>query len=403
MNATAPTADSPSLPARRPRIGVDFHTYDGKFQGSRSHLLGLYREAVALAPEIDFVFFVGDAEKLGREHPAFRAPNVTLVSMPRRNALLRLGWQLPWLQRTHRLDLLHMQYRLPLLPAWLGGGPCACTIHDVLFETHPEHFPSAFRRLMHWTGQHAVRHSALLFAVSRFTRDELARLYGADAERIALTCNGVDAKRFRPGLDGAPLVRALGLKPGEYLCTVGRIEPRKNHLNLLRAYARVHAPRPPLVIVGQPDPDFGEVAVRAEVRALGLENDVVFLEHVSDQELPALIRHAKLFLYPSFAEGFGMPVLEAMASGVAVITSNTTSLPEVAGDAALTVDPHDSTELSAAILCLLADPRRRALLAERGLQQAQRFTWRASAQSLVGVYRQHFAEAAPQPLQQRAA
>ncbi|MEO8298134.1 MAG: glycosyltransferase family 1 protein [Burkholderiales bacterium] len=388
-------SSSSSSALQRPRIGVDFHTYDGKFQGSRSHLLGLYREAITLAPEIDFVFFLAEPDKLAREQPAFRAANVTLVPMTRRNALARLAWQLPWQLRLQRLDLLHMQYRLPIGPGrWAGR--YACTIHDLLFESHPQYFPSTFRRLLHWTGLTAVQRSELLFTVSHFTRGEMARLYGVAPERIALTANGVDTARFRPGADGAGLVRAHGLVPGGYLCTVGRIEPRKNHLTLLRAYAQMPQPRLPLLIIGQHDPEFGRVAVRQEVERLGLDDDVRFLETVSDQELPALLRHARLFVYPSLAEGFGMPVLEAMASGVAVVTANTTSLPEVAGDAALTVNPHDATELAAAMLCLLADPQRRQALVRRGLMQAQRYSWRAAAQALVQAYRQHFAaQAAP--------
>ena len=107
-----------------PRIGVDFHTFDGIYQGSRSHLLGLYGEAIALAPEFDFVFLLADPDRLRREQPAFSAPNVQLEAMPHRGGIVRLGWQLAAAQRRLRLDLLHVQYRLPLWPA----GPCACTI-----------------------------------------------------------------------------------------------------------------------------------------------------------------------------------------------------------------------------------------------------------------------------------
>lgn len=376
-------------PSRPARIGVDLHTFDGKFQGSRSHLLGLYREAIQQAPDIEFVFFLGEPERLAREEPVFRSPNVSLVRMTRRGSLARLLWQLPLQHHLQRLDLMHLQYRLPFAPArWFGR--YACTIHDVLFETHPEHFPANFRRLLSWTGRTAVRTADLLFTVSEFTRGEMARLYGAAPERIALTFNGVDTQRFRPGADGATLVRALGLQPGEYLCTVGRVEPRKNHLRLLQAYARMPEPRLPLVIVGQHDAEFGHVPLHEEIERLGLEGQVRLLDAVDDVQLPALMRHAKLFVYPSLAEGFGMPVLEAMASGVAVVTSNTTSLPEVAGRAALTVNPDDSTELAAAMLCLLADPRRRQALAQRGLEQAARYTWAASARTLVGAFRRHF-------------
>lgn len=368
---------------RRPRIGVDFHTFDGKFQGSRSHLLGLYREAISLAPDIDFHFLLAEPERLLREESAFRAPNVRLVEMPHRPALWRLGVQLAQAQRRLDLDLLHVQYRLPFVPM----GPCACTIHDILFETHPEHFPSRMRRFLSWTGRRAVHSAALLYSVSEYSRGSIAQQYGVSPDRIAVTANGVDAVRFRPGRDGEALVNALGLQSGQYVCTVGRIEPRKNHMGLLEAYALMPQPRPPLVIIGQRDPDYDVQAIFDAVRRLGLEDDVRFLEQVTDTQLPALMRHARLFVYPSLAEGFGMPVLEAMASGVAVVTSNTTSLPEVAGQAGLTVNPQDPHELAAAMLCLLADPARRGALAQRGLAQAARYHWRASAQVLVDSFR----------------
>ncbi len=363
---------------------MDFHTFDGVFQGSRSHLLGLFGEVISLAPELDFIFLLAEPERLVREHPQFALPNVRCVTLPRTPALVRLGWQLGAVQRRYRLNLLHMQYRLPLWPA----GPCACTVHDTLFESHPEFFGKGFVRMARWTGRRAVRDAALLFTVSQYSRAELSRLYGVDPHCIAVTFNGVDRTRFFPGTQGAEQVRALGLVPGGYLCTVGRLEPRKNHLTLVQAYARLTGPRPPLVVIGQRD--FSHGPVFEAVRTLGLEGEVCFMESLEDAALPALIRHALLFVYPSFAEGFGMPVVEAMASGVAVITSRTTSLTEVAGDAALMVDPTRVNDLTRAMGTLLSDAARRNTLAQRGIMQAARFNWRDSALVLLQRYRQYF-------------
>ncbi len=375
-------------PTPRRRIGVDFHTFDGIFQGSRSHLLGIYREAIGMAPEFDFVFLLGEPDRLRDEEPAFRAAHVELVHMPHRSGTVRLGWQLAQAQLRQRLDLLHVQYRLPFVPM----GPCACTVHDVLFETHSEFFTPSFARMARWTGRRAARQSALLFTVSDYSRREMARLYGLDPDRIAITGNAVDRSRFFPGQEGQDLVIARGLEPGRYLCTVGRIEPRKNHLTLLRAYARLRQVPglkvPPLVVIGQRD--FDDQPVFDEVERLDLKADVHFLQDVRDRELPALIRHAQVFAYPSLAEGFGMPVLEAMACGVAVVTSNTTSLPEVAGQAALTVPPTDEIALADALTDLVTRPDLNRDLAARGLVQAQRFQWKGAAEVLVDAYRRHF-------------
>lgn len=375
----------------RPRIGIDFHTFDGIFQGSRSHILGIYQEAIALAPEIDFVFLLEDIERLRLEYPMFAAPNVELVSVPHANGIVRLAWQLSRLQRALRLDLLHLQYRLPFFPA----GPCACTIHDTLFETHPQFFSRNFVRMARFTGRRAVNDAVLLFTVSEFSRQEIARLYHVDAGSIAVTTNGVDTARFHPGDEGLDYVRAQELEPGRYLCTVGRLEPRKNHVNLLRAYALLPTPRLPLVVVGQRDA--GSEPIFTTLKELGLEREVRFLSKVPDLGVPALIRHAAVFVYPSFAEGFGMPVAEAMASGVPVVTSSTTALPEVAGDASLTADPHDPAAIARAITRFLSDPAARRTAAERGLLQAARFNWRAAAEVLVAGYRRYLQVNRPLP------
>ena len=374
-----------SDPGRRRRVGVDFHVWDGIFQGSRSHLLGLYRCAVRHAPEIDFVFFLNGVDSLRRNCPDFSLPNVTLVRMPQRPGIVRLALQLPWLQWRHDIDLMHLQYRLP--PLMLA--PCACTIHDVLFESHPEFFEPKFVWQSRLTSRSAVRRAAVLLTVSEFSRSEMTRIYGIDPERIGVTFNAVDPERFHPGCDGVDVVRALGLQPGGYALTVGRLEPRKNHLTLLEAYARLGHDAPPLVIVGQRDFGFGPLF--AAIQRHGIEGRVHLIENMSDADLPALMRHAQVFVYPAFAEGFGMPVLEAMASGVPVITSDTTSMPEVAGGAAILVDPYSPDALAAAMQRVIGNTSLRASMAQAGVAAAARFDWEVSAAALVGSLRAHFA------------
>ena len=375
-----------AAPGQRKVLGVDFHVWDGIYQGSRSHLLGLYRAAIRQAPDIDFVFFLDGVQSLREAHPEFAAPNVRLAHMPHRPALWRLGVQLPWLQRRHRVDVLHLQYRLPFVRL----GATACTIHDVLFETHPQYFSRFFTWQSHITFRHAARRADVLCTVSQFSRDELVRLYGVAPQHIAVTCNGVDFARFYPGTDGLAQVQALGLVPGAYLLTVGRLEPRKNHAALVRAYALLPADAPPLVIVGQRDFSYG--ALFDEIARLGLASRVRHIDNVADAALPALLRHAAVFVYPAFAEGFGMPVAEAMASGVPVITSNTTALPEVAGPGALLVSPGVDAELAQAMARVLVDAGLRQRLVVAGLQHVRQFDWAVSAAVLLAAVRRQFAK-----------
>ncbi|MDO9238295.1 MAG: glycosyltransferase family 1 protein [Aquabacterium sp.] len=366
------------MTVNRLRVGVDFHEWDGIFQGSRNHVLGIYRAAIYLAPDVDFVFFLESVDSLRSAHAEFRQSNVRLVVMPRRNGLIRLGLQLPWLRWRHRLDILHTQYRVP----FIHGGATACTIHDVLFETHPQFFPTGFVREAKITFRMAVRKSDVLFTVSQYSKREICRIYGASEANTRVTYNGVDRTRFYPGAQGADKVKALGLTPGHYALVVGRLEPRKNHLTLMKAWAQLGASAPQLVIVGQEDPSFPEV--REAIDAMAEANKVLLLNQLGDDLLPDVMRHASLFVYPAFAEGFGMPVAEAMASGVPVVTSNTTSLPEVAGGGAVLFDPESDSDLLRALreTLSLSATSRQALI-DRALEQVRRFDWTLSAGVLL--------------------
>ena len=380
---TAQVAKSNIPSARRPRIGVDFHTWDGIFQGSRSHILGIYREAITLAPDFDFIFFLDDPASLRAAHPEFSAPNVSLIHMAHRPGPWRLGVQLPWFQWRHRIDLLHTQYRLP----FLRMGDCAVTIHDILFETHPRFFLGLYVWEAKFTFRHAARRAKVLFTVSEFSKHEIATRYGVSPERIHVTCNGVDKQRFYPAADPDPRLAELGLSHRGYLLTVGRLEPRKNHGTLIQAYAQLPADAPPLIIVGQRD--FGYDQIFQRIREAALQDRVRVLQNVSDELLPVIVRHARIFVFPSFAEGFGIPVAEAMASGVPVITSNNTSLAEIAGGAALYASPNDCTEIVRLLRCVLSDGNLFSTMAAKGIDQARKFKWHSSAQVLINAFRRN--------------
>ena len=380
--------------AARLRVGVDLHTLEGLHQGSRTHCLELFSRLPALLPRSRFFFFAdfprcdaGVLEKL-------KAPNVQLVTMPHGNPAQRLLRQLPGLAARYRLDLLHSQY---ITPPRL---PCvsALTVHDILFENFPEFFTRFFCLRSRLLVRHSARRAGIVYSVSEFSKSELVSRYGLPQEKISVIWNAADLDRFHPGPEGRALVEALGLTPGDYLLTVGRLEPRKNHRRLLQAYARLPQPRPKLAVVGQRDFRFAEILAFKD--KFGLGDDVVFLEHVSDAALPALYRHARVFAYPTLAEGFGMPVIEAMASGVPVMTSQTTALPEVAGDAALLIDPYSVPAIAGCLERLLGNETLAASLRAAGLEQARRFHWETEAAQLAAGYLAYFAR---QPLARRLA
>ena len=363
---------------KRLRIGVDFHEWDGIFQGSRNHVLGIYRHAIRQAPDVDFFFFLESTETLRDAHEEFRRQNVRLIHMPRRHGLIRLGLQLPWLRFFHGIDILHTQYRLPFIKT----GRSVCTIHDILFETYPEFFPAGFVKEAKLTYRMAVRQADLIFTVSEFSKQEIRRIYHVPEAKIRVAYNGVDQARFFPGRDGMECVQSLGLTPGHYILIVGRLEPRKNHLTLIKAWTLLGASAPPLVIVGQEDPSFPDV--REAIDAMADIHKVIRFKQMGDDVLPDVMRHAAAFVYPAFAEGFGMPVAEAMASGVSVVTSNSTSLKEVAGDGAILFDPTDEHDLYRALKSALdMSIQERQALVDRALKQVARFNWNQSAAVLL--------------------
>lgn len=370
--------------SRRPSIGIDLHVVDGIFQGSRTHCLELFSRVIALTPECDFVVLASDPHSLLSFSENFALSNVALVPMTKRPASVRLLWQLPQIVRHCGVSLLHTQYIAPPMPFCAT----AVTVHDILFESHREYFEKSLVMRSRLLVPFSVRRSAAVFTVSDFSRRQICDTYSISAEKVHTIPNGIDCARFFPGDAERDTVRALGLEGGGYFLTVGRLEPRKNHATLLRAWALLRAPRPLLVIVGQRHFLYHEALDL--VRTLRLEGDVVVLEQVSDMQLPAIYRNAKGFVYCSWAEGFGMPLLEAMASGIPVVSSANTALSEVCGDAALRVDPSNPSEIANAILALDQQARLRESMIHRGLLRVKEFTWKKPAQTVRGVYMRHF-------------
>ncbi len=251
------------------------------------------------------------------------------------------------------------------------------TIHDCAFYDHPEGFSRKFAAWYDWLVPRLARRIRRIITISKFSRDRLLEYCRVSPDKVVVIPQGVDG-RFRP-LPAAEIGQArreLGLPPRYVLC-VGNLAPRKNLPRLLEAWRHV-SPRFPdlsLVLVGAAGAVFRDAGIST------LPPSVVQAGYLDDELLPAVYGGAELFVFPSLYEGFGLPVLEAMACGVPVLTSNVTSLPEVAGDAALLVDPYSVESMADGLARLLADARLREVLAQRGLARARTFTWDRTAQA----------------------
>ena len=270
--------------------------------------------------------------------------------------------------------------------------PTVLTVHDLIFERYPQHHKWTNRLFLSVGMRLFVRAADTIIAVSQQTKHDLIELYHTPAAKIQVIYQGID-----PSFAPAPAatvqrvreryaLRAQDGAPRPYLLMVGTLEPRKNHITAMQALARLKAMKLPhsLLVVGGEGWLFEPI--KAQVAALGLAADVRFTGYVPAADLPALYTGATAVLQPTLYEGFGFPVLEAMACGVPVVCSNVSSLPEAAGDAALLVAPTDDEALAAAIQRLLLEPALAADLRRLGLQRAATFQWQRCAAETVAIY-----------------
>ncbi len=362
------------------RIGIDFHIVNGIYHGARSHILQLFSRVIEISPDIEFFLFLDSPDTLQNYSAAFTKANVHLIRMPHSNPIKRLCWHLPVLQKKYTLDLFHSQYIIPL-PSYV---PCIVTIHDILFEKYPQYFPSIFRLRSKLLMRLSARRAMHVFTVSEYSKREIVANYKIDQDKVTVIHNGVDTTKFYPGTSGKEIVKKRNLTSGGYILSVGRLEPRKNYSTLIRAYANFSGITLPLVIIGQRH--FGFKDIFDLINRLGLGNKIIILENVGDEELPAIYRHARLFVYPTYAEGFGMPLLEAMASGLPIISSNRTSIPEVVGQAGILIDPGNVDELTSVMRRVLSDAELHMKIKQDALSRVTSFQWQISAKIVRQIY-----------------
>jgi glycosyltransferase involved in cell wall biosynthesis len=260
------------------------------------------------------------------------------------------------------------------------------TVHDLGYLYYPQAHTRFQNAYLRWSTRYNARAAACVLADSQATRDDLVRHYRVPPDKIAVVYPGRD-ESLAPVTDLAALaaVRARYSLGDRYLLYVGTLQPRKNLVRLVQAFAMLQAPDLQLVITGKKGWLADEILAEVERLGLAAQGRAVLTGYVADAELPALVSGALAFVLPSLYEGFGFPVVEAMACGTPVVCSNVSSLPEVAGDAALLVDPLDTAALAAALGRVVADEGLRRELAERGLRQARRFSWRQCAREALEV------------------
>jgi glycosyltransferase involved in cell wall biosynthesis len=380
-----------SLPSRflkegnpQVRIGIDAHCLGQGKTGNETYTYNLVKNLSLLEPDgIDYLIYLtsrGESESGCLTGPGFRTKRIRPE-----NPFIRIPISFAIESRTESLNLLHAQY---FLPHHLNC-QTVLTVHDVLYERFPHFFTKAdyYRNKIGipWS----CRRADHIITVSESSKQDLMSFYGLRPERITVTYHGADAC-YRPidKEESKERLRKYGIRE-DFILYVGTIQPRKNIPRLLSAFAQLKQKKKlphKLVIVG-PKAWLVEETSRA-LRDHPAKDDIIVTGYVPRYDLPYFYNAATVFAYVSIAEGFGLPVLEAMACGVPTVTSRGSALEEIAGGAAALVDPLDDVAIASTILDLLLDADRRANLRALGLQRSAQFTYRKMALQTQAIYHQ---------------
>jgi glycosyltransferase involved in cell wall biosynthesis len=361
------------------KFAIDAHAIGQKLTGNETYIRNLLKGFAALDRDSDFLALISAEEAVAHIPKGFHVQRVST------NPYVRLGWELSSHVKRWQPDLLHVQYTSPLQ----CRVPVVVSVHDVSYLESPEFFSRFRATQLKITVKRTVERAAHIVTPSEFSRQAVAQWYNLDPDRITVVHNAVD-ETFRPGSREASQAWLLRHKDvaWPFVLTVGDLQPRKNHIGLIRAFEDLMRANPQLthrlVITGKDTWFSGEI--RAAAKASSVADRIVFTGFVNDDELHHYYAGCEIFVYPSFYEGFGLPILEAMACGRAVACSDTSAMPEVADSAALLFDPAQRDQMALAMRDLLIDAELRGRMERLGSQRAGLFSWERASRRTLDVY-----------------
>jgi len=369
-------------------IAIDAHSVGAKLGGNETYATNLI-EALAEIDQFNrYTLYVTKREAI--ERFAHRWPNFTVKQTLPHTPLVRIPLTLARELRRHPVDVLHVQYTAPPL----APCPVVTTIHDLAFEHLPETFNRRSWMQLRFTVRRTARRAAQIITVSEYSRQDISKTYKIEPDRILVTPEAAPAG-FSPVTNETELrkVRKTYGIERDYILSLCSIQPRKNLVRLIEAYSLLRQSRPEvklpqLVLAGKRGWLDGETFNAA--RQSAGSSDILFTGYVADEDLPALYSGAICFVYPSYFEGFGLPILEAMQCGAAVVAGNRTSIPELVADAGLLFDPFDTQALVEALKRILDDADYRAGLRAKGLLRSGEFSWKVTAQLTLKAYEKVF-------------
>ena len=365
-------------------VAIDAHSVGARLAGNESYVTNLIEALAEIDHENRYTLYVTKRAAIDRF--ANRWSNFTVRQTLPHTPLVRVPLTLSAELRRNPVDVLHVQFTAPPIPPC----PVVVTIHDLSFEHLPETFKRRSRAQLRLTVRRSARKAAEILTISEYSRRAIIETYHVDPERVAVTPLAAPA-HFAPVGDETELLRirqTYGIER-DYILTLGSIQPRKNLARLIRAFGMLRdrdlkKQAPQLVIAGKRGWLYDETLRVAGEHEAG--RDIVFTGYVREGDLPALYSGAACFAYPSYYEGFGLPVVEAMQCGTPVVAGNQTSLPEVVGDGGVLVDPFSERELAEAIARIIDNPDYRAELRVKGLERAKAFSWTTTARLTLQAY-----------------
>lgn len=324
-------------------ILVDAHIFDGKHQGTRTYLKGLYSELIIIAKQWHFYLVAYDTNNLKNEFGEHK--NVTYVALKSQSKFYRLLVEFPLIIKRYNINYAHYQYILPPIK----NCKQIVTIHDILFEQKEfkSFFPLKYRVVNSTLFKISARRTDILLTVSQYSKIKISELYGINLNQIEITPNAVSETFLNPNLVNNQINNELG----KYILYVSRIEPRKNHLNLLKAFIELDLASKgvKLIFIGKSDIISNDLKVFIGSIDNEVSRSIVWLENISNNDLKSYYKNCELFVFPSFAEGFGIPPLEAMMFKKKMLCSKSTAMADFGLPDEVTFDPYDVEEIKTKI------------------------------------------------------
>lgn len=359
---------------------VDAHVFDETHQGSRTYLKGLYNELIRRMPDTSFFFAAYNVASLRPEIGDY--PNVHFVQL-KRNKVLRLLFEFPVIIKKHKIDYAHFQYVSPPFK----NCKQIVTTHDILFKDFKQYFPLRYRVLNNLLFYISAKRADILLTVSEYSRQRIAQHYAIPVKEIGVTPNGISNAFLEPvnPVKSNELKLKYGLE--NFILYVSRVEPRKNHLLLLRAFSelKLWEKNFKLVFIGKKDFSYGDLNQFLQDCSEACRSSTLLLQNIDDIEMITFYKNANLFVYPSLAEGFGIPPIEAIASGTTTLCSNATAMSDFTFLEKDLFDPSNIDELKTKILDRILHPNSAERTGSLKKVVTEKYSWSQAATNFISL------------------